>query len=66
MRLTDSGVKVRYRSGERQGHGSDLREGCCRGGGEEKGAEWRIFPTEAMPLDFSLCWSPGGGRSWGD
>ena len=35
-------------------------------GGEEKGAEWRIFPREAMRLDFGLCWSPGRGRSWGN
>ena len=65
MILTDSGVKVRYRSGVRQAHGNDLKEGCCGSGGEEKGAEWRIFPREATRLDFGLCWSPEGGRSWG-
>ena len=36
--LTDSGVKVRYRSGVRQAHGNNLKEGCCGSGGWGKGS----------------------------
>ena len=55
MSLTDSGVKVRYRPGERQGHGSNLREGCSGSGGEEKGAEWRIFPRRKPWVLILVC-----------
>lgn len=36
MTLTDSGVKIRYRPGEGQGRGSNLRERCSDIGSEER------------------------------